>query len=187
MFLFLMSALEEKRTLTDDIIIKVGEEDKEAFRILYELSDKAVYGYALSIVKNVQDAEDIMQDTFIRIREAAHLYQPKGKPMAWVLTITKNLCYMKLRQKQKTLDTLSEEMENDIHLSYQLQAEDKLVLDKAFQILSDMERQIVILHIVSGLKHREIAKLVGCPLGSILSKYNRAIKKLRNHLSEGGL
>ena len=53
------------------------------------------------------------------------------------------------------------------------------------KLLSDEERQIITLHAVSGLKHRQIAELLDIPLSTVLSKYNRAIKKLRNKI-EGG-
>ena len=52
------------------------------------------------------------------------------------------------------------------------------------ELLSDEERQIVILHAVAGFKHRETAKFLALPLSTILSKYNRAIKKLKNHIGE---
>ena len=61
----------------------------------------------------------------------------------------------------------------------QMSAEDKLVLTECLKNLSDEERQIVMLHAVSGFKHREIARLLEMPLSTVLSKYNRAMKKLR--------
>ena len=54
-----------------------------------------------------------------------------------------------------------------------------MLLEKLFGVLSDDEKQIVILHIAAGLKHRETAQLLGLPLGTVISKYNRALKKLR--------
>jgi len=60
-----------------------------------------------------------------------------------------------------------------------------LVLNAAMQTLSSEERQIIILHAVSGLKHIEIAELLSMPLSTVLSKYSRARKKLQNTLKEG--
>ena len=54
--------------------------DSDAFRALYESAKEAVFGFALSILKKTHDAEDAMQDTFLKIRGAAHLYVPQGKP-----------------------------------------------------------------------------------------------------------
>jgi RNA polymerase sigma-70 factor (ECF subfamily) len=59
-----------------------------------------------------------------------------------------------------------------------------LVLQATFKILNEQEREIILLHAVSGLTHLEIAKNLGIPLSTALSKYHRGLKKLRKHLSE---
>ena len=60
--------------------------------------------------------------------------------------------------------------------------EDREVLQQALASLGDVERQVVLLHAVTGLKHREIAALLEMPLATVLSKYHRALKKLRVQL-----
>lgn len=60
--------------------------------------------------------------------------------------------------------------------------ENRLVLETAMKALSEQERQIVMLHAQSGLKHREIGALLGIPVGTVLSKYNRSMSKLRRQL-----
>ncbi len=62
--------------------------------------------------------------------------------------------------------------------------EDRIILETAFQVLSKEECQIIVLHAVSGMKHREIGELLHEPLSTVLSKYNRGIKKLRRQLEE---
>jgi RNA polymerase sigma-70 factor (ECF subfamily) len=59
---------------------------------------------------------------------------------------------------------------------------DSLVLREAMTVLSEEERQIVVLHALSDMKHRQIAEVMGMPLPTVLSKYSRAMKKLRNRL-----
>jgi RNA polymerase sigma-70 factor (ECF subfamily) len=61
-------------------------------------------------------------------------------------------------------------------------ADDKVVLQQCMEVLSDTERQIVVLHAVSGFKHREIAAYLELPLATVLSKYHRAIKKMKTML-----
>ena len=63
-----------------------------------------------------------------------------------------------------------------------LTAEDKSVLAACMERLSDEERQIVTLHALSGFRHREIAALLELPLPTVLSKYSRALKKLKEYL-----
>ena len=60
--------------------------------------------------------------------------------------------------------------------------EERAALKAALESLTDAERQIVLLHAASGLKHREIGKLLDLPLATVLSKYHRAVKKLRAQL-----
>ena len=60
-----------------------------------------LYACALKIVKNSADAEDVLHDCFVNIFTAAAGYRPHGKPMAWIITIAKNLCFARLRQHNR--------------------------------------------------------------------------------------
>jgi RNA polymerase sigma factor (sigma-70 family) len=82
------------------LIAEMAAEDTQALEKLYEQTKTMVYGFALSLTKNAQDAEDVTQDTYVRLFQAAKSYRPQGKPMAWILTITRNLFLMKLRKKK---------------------------------------------------------------------------------------
>lgn len=161
--------------------IALGYED--ALVKLYEITKMSVYGFALSILKNVHEAEDVLQDVFIKIYDNAYSYQKSGKPMAWILTITKNLSLMKIRSKKHMID-IDEIVEVIPSKSNYDVSESKLLLIAAFKHISDEERNILMLHVVSGYKHREIAKLLDMSLSTVLSKYNRAIKKMRKVMSE---
>lgn len=77
-----------------------------------------------------------------------------------------------------------EEAESTIGFSDVTNTEERIVLEAAFRVLNMEERQIVMLHAVSGLKHKEISQIVKKPLSTVLSKYNRAIKKLEKVLGE---
>ena len=189
MFLFCTAPIDQKKNrdrrleADEDLIRRIGQDDQNAFRAFYESTKNSVYGYALSILKNKQNAEDVMQETYLKIRENAPFYQPQGKPMAWVITIAKNLCFMKLREGVRAVQLPAEESET-VDFSEVSETEDRLVLEALMNRLSDGEREIVLLHAVSGLKHREIAKVLSLPLSTVLSKYSRAMKKLKTGLAE---
>ena len=102
--------------------------------------------------------------------------------MAWILTITKNLCYQILRDRQRTADLPQEDWEPWLAANEGLSQEDRVVIRQCMENLTDEERQIVSLHAVAGFRHREIAEVLSLPLSTVLSKYHRAIKKLRQHL-----
>lgn len=78
-------------------------------------------------------------------------------------------------------------MEEDFRLSYVSDPTDRLVLEAALKTLNEEERRVVLLHAISGLKHREIAQDLGLPLSTVLSRYHRALKKLKRCLTEEGV
>ena len=82
--------------LDENLILRIAQGDGNAYRILYNETASTVYAFALSILRNRYDAEDVMHDTFIRIYTAAVTYKPLGKPLAWILTIVRNLSYNKI-------------------------------------------------------------------------------------------
>lgn len=171
-------------TALDTLLKRIAEGDREALESLYTQTKGAIYGYALSVLKNGHDAEDVLHDCFLAIVKSAASYRSHGKPMAWIMTLTRNLCLQKLRDYQKS-DTLPPEDWNLLPDTRQgITAEDKLVLEACMRQLSEEERQIVVLHAISGFKHKEIAKLMELPLATVLSKYSRALKKLKEILEK---
>ena len=161
---------------------RIASGDQAAFQLLYKQAKGSIYAYALSLLRNKDEAEDVMQDTFLKIRSAAHLYRSQGKPMAWMITIARNICMMRFRQKKYTPFTLVENEDGDGGLDRISDAEDRMVLKAAFRVLAEDELQIIMLHAVSGMKHREIGEILGMPLSTVLSKYRRGLKKLRQEL-----
>ena len=151
---------------------------------LYLSIRDAVYGYALSILKNTHDAEDVLQDCCITIVQSAGQYRSFGKPMAWIMTITRNLCLGKLRGRSRFAEIPEEDWEPYLQSNERISMEDRVVLEHCLRDLQEDEREILLLHIFSGMKHREIAELTGRPLSTILSKYHRALIKMREIFKE---
>ena len=164
------------------LIDGIAAGSREDLAELYRRTRAAVYGLALSYLKNGAEAEDVAQDTFVKVWAAAPSYRPQGKPMAWLLTIARNLALGRPRTAASIQD-LSEAQWSAFSIeSDTLTADDRTVLAAALGRLSDEERHIVVLHAVCGLKHREIAQFLGLALPTVLSKYHRSLKKLKTIL-----
>lgn len=163
---------------------RVARGHTDAIGEIYELTKSAVYGYVLSILKNAQDAEDILQETYVKVCLNAESYHAQGKPLAWIFTIARNLALMKLRGQTRITDIPDFEWEQIAAGSPEFRSEDKIVLSAALSKISEEESRIVILHAVGGMKHREIAEWFDMPLATVLSKYHRAIKKLQKILED---
>lgn len=177
---------EAENALLDVLLERIANGDTAALEALYRRTQTAVYGFALSVLKNAHDAEDVLHDCYVAVWDGAAQYRSQRKPMAWLITIAKNLCLGQLRAQRKTTE-MPEELPFLSADAAGISVEDRTVLSACMQRLSDGERQIVTLHAVAGFKHREIAATLHMPLATVLSKYNRAIRKLKQHLQAGGV
>lgn len=119
----------------DACIYQVAQKSDIAFAKLYKLTSDAVYGFALSVLKNTHDAEDVLQECYISIFNAASNYHSDGKPMAWILTITRNLCYQKLRKNSKIADIPEEDWERYLDSNENISIEDKMIISACINIL----------------------------------------------------
>ncbi|WP_242649595.1 RNA polymerase sigma factor [Alkaliphilus oremlandii] len=173
--------------IDEDLIKRIGNDDMEALDIFYCDTERILYAYILALSKNHDMTIDIMQDTYIKLISASHLYKPMGKPLAWLFTIAKNLYYTKIKTVSRETNLEAIGVSGESTLSQITDLEDKMVLEEVMRILTEEERQIVILYAVSGMKHKEIAVLLDLKLSTTLSKYHRAIKKLRKNLEKRGI
>ncbi len=181
MLLFMTAAAPDawENEYLDHCIAQMAVGDQAALADFYQRTKAAVFGFALSILKNRHDAEDVLQDTYLQVWQAAGSYRSHGKAMAWVLTIARHRAVDHLRTQGRTESLDPEGRQDQLAWSPAVTEEDRLTLAALLEQLGDQERQIVVLHALSGLKHREIAALLGIPLPTVLSKYSRAIKKLQ--------
>ena len=165
--------------IDERLFVRIAQGDEKAFNELYYATYKPLYAFAISLTKKAQDAEDLLQETYIKIKGGAHLYKPMGTPMSWIFKIASNIYKMKIRKESKyTLQSI-DTIENSIDFGKITDLESRIVIQKAFTCLKDDERNIIIMHLIAGFKHREIAEYLHKPLSTVLSRYNRAIKKLQ--------
>lgn len=179
-----LSEIKSRDEQIEEYISRISKGDASALDGLYKLIETDVFAYALSKTANKEDAEDITHDTFVCIYKNASQYTPMGKPMAWIITLELNLIrrHYNLRKRTAPFD---ESTVKDIPCEdFSQSVINNEFLRQLLKILTEEEREIISLHIVSGFKHREIAKLLGKPLSTVLSKYNRAIKKLKLQVKE---
>ena len=172
----------EDRHKLQQLLIHIAGGEREALAELYQRTRTAVYGLALSYLKNAHDAQDLTQDVYVQVWECAEQYRLTGSPMGWLLAVCRNLCLMRLRREERHAALSEEEWDAIPARECGLDADERALLQGALASLADEERRVVLLHAVTGLKHREIAALLELPLPTILSKYHIALKKMRSFL-----
>jgi RNA polymerase sigma factor (sigma-70 family) len=165
-------------------MVKVAGGDISALSQLYGCLKKPVFLLAYSIVGNYPLAEDITQETFLRVNDKASLYRTGTNPKAWIFTIARNLSLSAVRSRGR------EELSDDEPPQAGTDLEDIAVYDadftRAISVLDNDERNIVILKIAASLKHREISKIMGISVGDTRVRYFRALKKLKNYYGDKG-
>ncbi len=172
----------------EKLLARIAEGDRAAFAEVYEATKSSVYGFALSVLRNRHDAEDVMHDAYLKLYQSAGSYRPQGKPMAFVLTIVRNLAYNRLRSAGRTGVGIEDSTVGAPSAPDQFgRVEDRMLLDTALSILDDTDRQIVILHAVTGMKHREIAEILGMNQSTVLSRYRRSLMKMRDEMDRKGV
>lgn len=176
-----------KNIIVEECIIKLADGELVAMDLLYDTIKADIYAFAISKVHSKFDADDILQETFIRIYENAKLYTPLGKPLSWIFTIEMNVInrYFQISNKHNVIRDY--DIVNNV-MDKQLSSEEKIIqnekINNLLANLDESEVEIIVLHIVSNLKFREIAKQLNKPLSTVLSKYNRAMKKLNKIIEE---
>ncbi len=159
----------------DALMQKIAQGDNDAFCTFYNFTAKGVFSFAYSYLGNREDAEDATQAAFLIVKQKAYTYKSGTNAQAWLLQIVKNLSLDMLKKRRHTGEFPEEcaaEFTDNSALSYMLAS------------LNQDEREIVILHVYWGYKHREIAKLLDMPLGTVTWKYNSALKKLEKYGKE---
>ena len=172
------------------LVERVKSGDREAFMTLTKLYQKKVFQLAYSYFHNKEDALDIVQETFLRFHQKAHMFE-KGKNFQnWLLQIAKNICidyYRKHHKKNNELrrDQNIEEMD---HASYDSSHHDpssdlKEVFSRCLEKLSDKQRMIFVMKHYNHLHYREIAQILNIALGTVKSLHFKAVRNLRTLMS----
>ena len=169
----------KKVYIDEELFQRIQGKDKNAFQELYEASYKPLFAFLLSLTQNSEDAQDLLQDTYVQVYQKSHLYKREGNPMAWMMKIAKNLFLMKYRKEKQVEFVNYEDMEEELGFAQIGDVENRILLEKMFSELSQEDREIIIMHDVGGMKFKEIAHAVEKPLGTVLARYNRSIRKLQ--------
>lgn len=149
----------------------------EQFWELYELVYKDMYRLAYYYLGNAQDAEDVVGETVIKAYEKFGSLRKKEAFKSWIFAVLVNQCKTFLRKK--TVKGTTELVEEP---SFEPSMEDNTVVKDLLSVLSEEEKQIVVLSVFGGYKGEEIARVLHIKHGTVRTKYRRALKKMERYL-----
>lgn len=160
---------------------KLGRD--EAFKMLMEKYKTPIYSYALNMLGDEAKAGDVFQEVFIKIFENLKNYRPEGKFKSWIFKMASNRVMDYFRQKKETdFDENKQASSDHAPADILIKKEKSENLKKALDKLSATDREIIYLKEYGQMTFREISQIMDMPLGTVLAKANRSIKKLRNFL-----
>lgn len=151
----------------------------------------ALYGYALALTHNMSEAEDLVQDTYLRAASAAHRPDSNSNLKGWLFVIMRNAWLNEVRHKNSgpkfvDLETSGpppvDQLQETPHVVYLRKLEREQV-QQAIESLPDAYREIIVLRDIEGFTYQEIATVLNCPAGTVMSRLGRARGKLRKLLS----
>lgn len=154
-----------------------------AYRQLYEQHKEVLYNLALRLHGNVQDAEDSLQEAFVKIYRSLPKFEGKSKLSTWLYKIVVNTCLTNL--KRRKLPTESYEKVQELATTLSNKSEDhtlNIILEQEIARLPEGYRAVFILYEVEGFPHQEIAEILGITVGTSKSQLHRAKRILRKRL-----
>ncbi len=166
------------------LVLNAKNGDKDAFCSLYSLYKNRLYRYALYRLGSPEDAEDAVSDCVLSaFKQMDKIKRPEAFS-SWLFTILRFSCNAIINRQaisRKTADI--DEMAETLSVSDESITE-KTELHQALDILTDDEREIVLMSVVLGLNSKEVAKITDYTSGAVRSKLSRSLKKMKDFLGD---
>ena len=161
-----------------------------AFEELYQRHSRRVYSLCLRMTQNQSEAEDLAQEVFIQLFRKIGSFRGESAFTTWLHRLTVNQVLMHFRKRSVKLEQTTEEGETPVQVVVgtanpnQMPVVDRIALDKAVGQLPPGYRTVFVLHDVEGHEHEEIARMLGCSVGTSKSQLHKARRKLRRLLRQ---
>jgi RNA polymerase sigma-70 factor (ECF subfamily) len=166
-----------------EVILSVTNGNKDAYRIIVERYRNFAYSIALGYVANAEDALDISQVAFIKAYRALKRFD-RSKPFSpWLYAIVRNLCMTFLKKRRLEYESIMQYTDHVPHFNKQ-EEEQKRVLLKRINELDTDEQEIINLRYFQGYSYREIAGILNCPIGTVMSRLFYVKKKLKQKMKD---
>lgn len=193
-FVVVGERMEGQRTTPNEdistLLEKAGKGNRQAFKDIIGLYQQKVFLLAFSILRNREDALDVVQETFMRLYQKLDAYEKGRNFQAWLLQIAKNLSidyYRKHHGRRREMES-GKSVEDlplaaEDHWSNPESSELRHVISRNLERLGERQRLIFVMKHLNGLEYREIAQVLGISVGTVKSLHFKAVRNLKSWLS----
>lgn len=174
--------------IKDDEIIKTWQADKECgFRMLMNAYQEAVYSFIRRMVVTHDDAEDVMQETFIHVFRSLDSFRRESALTTWIYKVATNECIRFLNRQKRCVsssDIANEELINRLEASDYVDYDNEMAVkfQKAILQLPDKQRIVFNLRYYDELEYAEISKITGIKSETLKVNYHYAKEKIKNYM-----
>jgi RNA polymerase sigma-70 factor, ECF subfamily len=187
-----VTATESEQPQTTDYALTqaAAAGDVSAFEQLYERHHRRVYSLCLRMTGNVAEAEDLAQEAFIQLYRKTGSFRGESAFTTWLHRLTVNQVLMHFRKKGVRLEQTTDDGDVPVQVvagtenPASMPVVDRIALDRAISQLPPGYRSVFVLHDVEGHEHEEIARMLGCSVGTSKSQLHKARMKLRGLLRQ---
>lgn len=164
--------------------------DMAAFEEIYTRHHRRVYSICLRMLQNASEAEDLTQDVFIQLYRKIGSFRGDSAFTTWLHRMTVNQVLMHFRKRTVKFEKTTEEGETPDQVvtgtanPERMRIVDKIALDNAIAQLPDGYKNVFVLHDVEGFEHEEVARILGCSVGTSKSQLHKARLKLQKLLKK---
>jgi RNA polymerase sigma-70 factor (ECF subfamily) len=161
-----------------------------AFEEIYQRHHRRVYSICLRMLQNATEAEDLTQDVFIQLYRKIGSFRGDSAFTTWLHRLTVNQVLMHFRKRNVKFEKTTEEGETPVQVvggtenPRKMPVVDKIAIEHAIAQLPTGYRNVFVLHDVEGYEHEEVAKILGCSVGTSKSQLHKARLKLRKLLQK---
>lgn len=164
--------------------------DMPAFEEIYNRHHRRVYSICLRMLQNATEAEDLTQDVFIQLHRKIGSFRGDSAFTTWLHRLTVNQVLMHFRKRNVKFEKTTEEGETPVQIvggtenPGKMPIVDKIAIESAIAELPNGYRNVFVLHDVEGYEHEEVARILGCSVGTSKSQLHKARLKLRKLLQK---
>ena len=169
-----------------DLVAKARRGEVEAYNLLVSRWEKRIFNYLLRLVANREDALDVSQDVFLKAYQNLPKLEDPARFAGWLFRIAHNEAFSLLRRRQPEAGLASEPRPRP-ETGRLLPLELSLAVKRALELLSQDQREAVLLKVYQGFKFDEMAEILDCPVSTVKSRLYTALDLLKDALAPQGL
>jgi len=186
----------DEKDIGRELMLRLQKGDQEAFTEIVQAYERMVLNFAYRYLGDQGKAEDVAQETFLRVYRTRHSWRPEAKFRVWLLTIVSRLCMNQLRsaaRERRFLRFFNQGEAEELYLNKAdsrsdppaenaISNERAEIVRSAVAQLGEKQRAVLLLHQFEGLSYEEVAEALGITVGAVRSLLVRARRNLRRML-----